>query len=122
MVTQAAHVWNAEGAGGTGVAMFDAEYLVASVHNDVMTNISGLFPNPSSSQFTLNYTLNNESETMITVYNMLGEVVESRTPLTTGQGAYTEQFDVSSWSNGVYTITITNNGHVSSARLVVSHQ
>lgn len=122
MVTQAAHVWNAEGAGGNGVAMFDAEYVVASVHNDVAASISGLFPNPSSSQFTLNYSLNNESATVITVYNMLGEVVESRTPLTTGQGAYTEQFDVSSWSNGVYTVTITNNGHVSSARVVVSHQ
>jgi hypothetical protein len=70
----------------------------------------------------MNYSVSTEAPVVVTVYNMLGEVVESHSPATTGPGKYSEQFDAANWANGVYTVTISCNGTVSSVRMVVSHQ
>lgn len=121
VVNQTAHAWIAEN-GTRGVAMFDAEYLVTSIHNSETVNISGLFPNPAADVFNLNYTLTSEGPVVITVYTALGEAVEVRQPSAAGSGSFTEHFDASQWANGFYTVTIRSNEGVSSARMIVSHQ
>ncbi|HEU4717312.1 MAG TPA: T9SS type A sorting domain-containing protein [Bacteroidia bacterium] len=121
MLTQTAHAWIAEGAGSNGVAMFDAEYLTSSISEAGGASITGLFPNPSSSSFTLNYSTSDNNAVLFTVTNTLGEVVETRRPDGSGPGNHTEQFDVSGWANGVYFVTMLNNGKSSTARIVVAH-
>lgn len=122
VVTQAAHAWIAEGAGTNGVAMFDAEYNITSVHNAENVSITKMYPNPTANTVNISYTVSQENPVTITVYNMLGETVEMIQPLNNGNGTFTETIDASSWANGIYTVSINCNGQVSSGRIVVSHQ
>lgn len=121
LLTQTAHVWIAEGANNKGVAMFDAEYNISSVHNTESVSISKLYPNPTANTLAVVYTVEEQNPVTITVYNMLGEIVESRQPLANGNGTFTENLDASNWANGIYTVTISCNGQVSSGRIVVAH-
>jgi len=124
VVTQAAHAWIAEGVGTRGVAVFDAEYLTASSVNSISGNdaLHLLYPNPASSEFTVNFEQTSEIPAVLHVYNSVCAIVETRTGSSFAHGLGNEKFDVSNWANGVYPVTIDNNGHLSSGRIVVAHR
>lgn len=122
VVVQTAHAWIAEGVASRGVAMFDAEYSTVSVNNLAPENgHTNMYPNPASSDFTVNYEQTSAVPVVIRVYNSVGAVVEVRNATNFVHGIGNEKFDVSSWANGIYTVTVDNNGNLSSSRIVVAH-
>jgi hypothetical protein len=76
-----------------------------------------LTPNPAQEQFQLAiYGLNKNVQTRLIVYDMLGNVV--LTDQFTGKDQFTQQYDVTSLSKGVYIIELSNNEQKAVSRLV----
>jgi len=69
-----------------------------------------IYPNPTSGSFTLSYLNTDNSETTINLYNLVGQVVLSRT-VSQVSGLNTVDFNISTYSQGIYMIglTLTNS-------------
>lgn len=65
-----------------------------------------IYPNPTSGNFTLSYVSNENSETTINLYNLVGQVVLSKT-VSQVKGLNTVNFDISSFSQGIYMLELT---------------
>ena len=96
-----------------GTVFYDNVYLhkntVLSVANFEASNIK-MYPNPATTSFTIEAQSSVEN---VTVYNMLGQEVISKTPNT-----QQTTIDISTLNVGVYIVKATINGVVSSSRLV----
>lgn len=74
-----------------------------------------IFPNPCSSNISINYLTPNPSDFLIV--NALGEVVlENKFT-----GSIAETLDISCFSNGAYIISITENNNIIHKKLIVQH-
>jgi len=65
-----------------------------------------IYPNPTNGNFTLSYVSNENSETTIRLYNLVGQVVQSKT-VSQIKGLNTVNFDISSFSQGIYMLELT---------------
>ena len=96
-----------------GTVYYDNLYLhkntVLSVSSFEKSNIK-MYPNPATTSFTIEAQSSVEN---VTVYNMLGQEVISKTPNT-----QQTTIDISTLNVGVYIVKATINGVVSSSRLV----
>ena len=61
-----------------------------------------VFPNPSSNNVTINYSLTAQSPALIDLYNVMGEKVKSIYNKTQAVGTYNLQIDLSDLSDGIY--------------------
>ena len=67
-----------------------------------------IYPNPTSGNFTLNYISTNNFETIIKLYDLLGQVVYSKTtPQTIGLNSVS--FDISTFNQGIYLLALTTS-------------
>jgi hypothetical protein len=120
---QAAHVWTAEGGGGRGVAMFDAEYVITGVQasnagaGGALDNLS---PNPANSQATLQFTLVKSANVQLSVVNMAGQQLLEQN-IERNAGTWQTVFDVEQLPAGVYFIRMNLGDQVLTKRLVVAH-
>lgn len=73
----------------------------------VETGNTIIFPNPSTGEFTLNYYNYDNSQTEISLYNMLGQIVLTKTVSQT-IGLNTQKFDISTYSEGMYFLELTS--------------
>lgn len=81
--------------------------------------LTGVYPNPASSNATINYSLPTGSEGRIVVRNILGMEVRSEI-VQGGTGKFT--FSVADLSDGVYFYSLFLNGEFSSTgKLIVKH-
>jgi hypothetical protein len=80
--------------------------------NDNEVNI---YPNPSSNIFNLEFNLDSEAE--ITVTNVLGEQVYFESNQSIGE--YNTQIDLSSYSKGIYNLTIKTSDGISNHKLIL---
>jgi hypothetical protein len=78
-----------------------------------------LFPNPAANYVHVNGQLNNPSETKITIVNTIGQVVSENIFPANGT-MFSENISLNNISNGVYYITIENNGEKVSRKLTVA--
>jgi hypothetical protein len=65
-----------------------------------------IYPNPTNGNFTLSYVSNENAETTINLYNIVGQVVLSKSVLQT-KGLNSVNFDISSFSQGIYMLELT---------------
>jgi len=66
-----------------------------------------IFPNPTNGHFTLNYYNYDNSQTTINLYNMVGQIVLSKTVSQT-VGLNIQKFDISLYSQGMYLLEYTS--------------
>lgn len=71
-------------------------------------------PNPFGETFTIN-ARNISSEAMLTITNVLGQIIKKETVL---PGAFTKEYDFSSYNSGIYFVTIKSKDHQSVARII----
>lgn len=76
-------------------------------------------PNPFDDITTIEYTLNENGKVTFEVYNLVGELVESKSYNGT-KGLNRLQFDGSELANGAYIYKMTNNGSTITKRMVIS--
>jgi Secretion system C-terminal sorting domain len=74
------------------------------------------YPNPTSGQLNIGYTLNNNSDVTVTLTNMLGQVVATQTGVN-GKAV----FNTTSIADGMYIYTVQANGERATGRVSVAH-
>jgi hypothetical protein len=82
--------------------------------NEVPTPIDGftVFPNPAHDQLTLRIAATNGGQANVLVHDRLGRLVVNEVFTTTG-GTHDHHLDLSDLANGVYTLRLVLDGHVS---------
>lgn len=78
-----------------------------------------LFPNPASTSIVVRGTLENPSDTKITILNVLGQVVFEK-EYEAGGSLFGEKISLNNMSNGTYIMTIANEGETIAKRFVVA--
>lgn len=119
--TKTAHAWIAKGTGTKGVAMFDAEYNMTGVSEIASDEYSSVYPNPARDEFSISFGFLSSPEAVINIYDVNGKVVESRMASTSRGGNFVEKFDVRSWENGMYLISVQSGNSTLQERIVVNH-
>ncbi|MFT7155510.1 MAG: hypothetical protein ACI8Q1_000511 [Parvicella sp.] len=76
-------------------------------------NIAGfsVFPNPVTNELNLNFSSRKLSKSVVSIYNMLGEMVYS-IPATGYYGQQSIKLEVSNLSSGLYLISLENGSHI----------
>ena len=65
-----------------------------------------LYPNPSNGNFVLSYTNNDNSEVLIRIYNLAGQVVLEK-QASQSIGSNKVNFDISNFNQGMYILELT---------------
>jgi len=77
-------------------------------------------PNPANADFTFNYFVPKSSNVAITLTDMIGRTIV-RNVISSNKGINTTKLDVANYSNGVYFLTIENEGKKLSKKVSISH-
>lgn len=85
-----------------------------------------MYPNPVSSDLTVNYNVDTEnSNVKVTIYNLMGAVIETKELSAQSAGNHTLKMDLSSSSkyaslnNGIYLLSLNVNGKMETQRFVL---
>lgn len=89
--------------------------------NEVNVSNISLYPNPASNVVNINYSVANDSRLSFEVYNVLGQNVYSTTPNQFGKGDFKTSINTAAFENGVYFVSVKDNGRViNTLRFVIS--
>lgn len=77
--------------------------------NNANVSIGNVYPNPTSGETTVDYSLVNASDVTVEVVDITGKVVYTVNKGTQVAGANQVSFDASAFSNGFYYVTIATN-------------
>ena len=78
-----------------------------------------IYPNPAKSMITVIGTLDNPTDTRIVIYNAIGQIVTDKTYKANGSG-FMQSIDLDNTSNGLYFMSISNNGKSITKQFVIS--
>jgi hypothetical protein len=110
--------------GTTGNALYIDEVRINSAKTlSVSNKVSStphvvLSPNPVSGIAQVDFELVKPSDIIFTVYNILNQVVYTRTLDAQGAGNHTESFDFSGLNKGVYTLEIKSGDAISTKKFI----
>jgi hypothetical protein len=87
-----------------------------------VTGLEGLnlFPNPANTTLTINYFTPSMENTSIEIYDMMGQLVNTIN-VNANQGFNSRELDLTSMSNGVYFLKVTQNNNTLTKKFVVKH-
>lgn len=87
-----------------------------------VTGLEGLnlFPNPANTSLTINYFTPSMENTSIEIYDMMGQLVNTLNVNAT-EGFNSRELDLTSMSNGVYFLKVTQNNNTLTSKFVVKH-
>jgi parallel beta-helix repeat protein len=94
---------------------FDVNQI--SVDEDFMNGTLSIYPNPTRGLFNVEFATAASEEVEISIVNMVGQVIA--TEVVKVNGVYSNQFDLSNESAGVYFIKFTTNEGVLTERITV---
>jgi hypothetical protein len=94
--------------------------LVLGINNPGQINGVSLniYPNPASSQMSLNYTIEKPVNIQVEIRNLLGQVIDRSSHFAASKGTFTVNKDISSYSNGMYTVNTIVGTEVISTKFV----
>ncbi len=87
-------------------------------YNQNVDKIS-LYPNPAQNSTNVEYTLLNNTDLTIDVYNVMGQKVQSVATGNQVAGLHTMNLDASHLTNGLYFVTFTSNGEKTTKQLMI---
>ncbi len=82
------------------------DYLVGITETPVFKGEVLIYPNPSNGNFILSYVSNYSSDNIIKLYNLLGQVVFTKTVVQVN-GLNTVNFDIRNLNQGIYLLELT---------------
>jgi len=93
--------------------------ITIGVANVVKINSVNAYPNPADNELNIPFTLTNASDVTISLSNMLGQVVATKTMSNVASGTAT--FNTAALSSGLYTYSVNANGTRTSGRISITH-
>ena len=102
----------------------DGNFAYSNIASATLTGENGftlenIYPNPANSQVTVGVISNINAATTMTMTDMLGRVVMTEEwPMSIGYNI--NQFDVSRFADGAYTVTVTSGNVTTSKKLVIT--
>ena len=109
------------GGSSNGTYYFNKEAVgIAGVHNPGVPAIIHAFPNPADGKVQLVISSNHFNEVNYRIINLLGEVIK-QAPLEIQQGLNIVSVPTSDLNNGIYFLSIGNNNHFSTEKIVIQH-
>ncbi|MCW3123682.1 MAG: C-terminal target protein [Flavipsychrobacter sp.] len=124
-------MWAWSTGGGTGASVLQytevGYHLVCPSCADVNVGVTTIanensiqaVPNPANNEVNITFALATTADVKVTLTNVLGQVVATKTISNTATGKAT--FNTEALSAGVYVYTLTANGETSTGRVVVAH-
>ncbi len=103
------HVYQA-GVAGNATAIIDADSKLSTLD---------IYPNPTNENATIRFTLKNTENVEISVYNMMGEMVQSNKLGSLMSGSHSTAIDASGLANGMYHVNVTVGGQTTSKKFAV---
>jgi hypothetical protein len=91
----------------------------SSITNSVFRPSLHIYPNPVSDIATIKFTIGNQSEATVNIYDINGRLVIANRAGRFAAGTHTLPIDVSSLKMGVYIVQLVSGGQSVSARMVV---
>ena len=82
------------------------DYSVGIIETPEFSGEVLIYPSPSNGNFTLSYVSNNSSNNVIKLYNLLGQVVYTKSVMQVN-GLNTINFDISNLNQGIYLLELT---------------
>jgi len=101
----------------TDTMMFSFDVNQISVDEDFMNGTLSIYPNPTRGLFNVEFATAASKDVEISIVNMVGQVIA--TEVVKVNGAYSNQFDLSDESAGVYFIKFTTDEGVLTERITV---
>ena len=120
---QGADVWAAEGAGGNGVAMFDAQYStytgVSENNSGTFARLMGAYPNPCSNYIKIAFELQKPENVTINVMSILGQSLGTVTDQYYSEDKHVVNYDVSNFPEGAYLYNFRAGDFTTSGKFTV---
>jgi len=111
------------GSTGTNQYYFDNITIPGLVSNQDIEYVSELkaFPNPATSEVSLQYNLLNAGDVTITLTDITGRVLENRRLSNQPSGAHLIQFDTDAYADGIYLYNVSVEGKSNTGKIVVNN-
>jgi len=84
-------------------------------------NMEEAFPNPSTNQTLIQYSLTSDAPVTFTLTDIAGRVIEQRSMNLVQAGSHQIRLNTSQLPSGVYLYTLSSNGHTETKRLMVAN-
>jgi len=94
------------------------EKVDVSDNNDLMLNNIKFYPNPNNGKFVLDFSLEEEGNTIVRIYDMKGDIVFEE-ELAEFRGNYKKEIDLSEEGKGVYILKVLQGNKQHSKKIVV---
>jgi hypothetical protein len=98
---------NADGTTTSNVAKYSSATGIVPINATV--DFLSLYPNPASPSVYMNWTQNDLSPVTVTIYDGVGRQVREWNLGTLSTGDHSQSFDVSTWNDGIYLISLNND-------------
>ena len=93
----------------------------AIVEVSAESNIENVYPNPAQNQATVVYTINDRSNVILNVYDMVGNKVSSVVNENQSNGKYRAEINTENLPVGIYLVNLMVNGRSHMQKLSVQH-
>jgi hypothetical protein len=98
----------------------DKDFFDAIDEESALSAELALYPNPANNTVNIAVTAENTSEASITVYDFLGQTVSTVYNGSIPAGTQTHTVDLSSYAEGVYFVTLTQNNQRTAQKLIIA--
>ena len=108
--------------GGNNIFIDDINIDITTGSKDISETIDAinLFPNPAANVCNVKFNLNQTKSLSITIYNLLGEKVQTITKNVFESGEHELKFNTNNLSNGMYIVQINDGSRALNKQLVIS--
>jgi len=107
-----------DGMGRGGLPTFIQSFFISDIKTNNMTNPVNVFPNPSASSFTIEYTLEKPASVQIDIYNVIGRKIAVLYKGEKPAGKHSAVFKPENIETGVYFYTFTVNSKTQSGKIL----
>jgi len=115
----------------TGVEWWaNSKYVLFALPSPIVTNSKTvdkitnsdilIYPNPVSDGATISFSLNQEAEVSVSIYNNIGQEVSVMNLGTLNRGTHMQNLKLSNYSGGIYTVCLRINEQITFSNLITN--
>jgi hypothetical protein len=102
---------------GTPVVRLNFDPTLSINENSAFATVGNVYPNPTTGEATINYSLINAAKVAVNVVDITGKTIYT-TSVAQNTGANSITFDATSFTSGVYYVTVATEGSTVTKKLI----